>query len=104
MLRQDTRIEANTKGIDSGEVDKRIKSVKDDLSLSIEAKNKSTKDELSAKQITLSTELKALEKKVESSSKGVDSSEVDKRVKTVKDELNNSFEGKIKKIEEKKYI
>ena len=94
------RIEANTKGIDSGEVDKRIKSVKDDLSSSIEAKNKSTKDELSAKQTTLSTELKALEKKVESSSKGVDSSEVDKRVKTVKDELNNSFEGKIKSAKE----
>ena len=90
------RIEANTKGIDSGEVDKRIKSVKDDLTSSIEAKNKSTKDEWNAKQTTLSTELKALEKKVESSSKGIDSGEVDKRVKTVKDELNNSVEAKIK--------
>ena len=90
------RIEANTKGIDSGEVDKRIKSVKDDLTSAIEAKNKSTKDELNAKQTALSTELKTLEKKVESSSKGIDSGEVDKRVKTVKDELNNSVEAKIK--------
>merc|ERR1711971_229819 len=57
------RIEANTKGIDSGQVDKRIKSAKDDMTSSIEAKNKSTKDELNAKQTTLSAELKALEKK-----------------------------------------
>merc|ERR1712223_1884284 len=90
------RIEANTKGIDSGEVDKRIKSAKDDLNSSIEAKNKATKDELNTKQTTLSNELKALEKKVESSSKGLDSAEVDKRVKTVKDELTNSVETKVK--------
>ena len=94
------RIEANTKGIDASEVDKRVKVVKDELNSSIEIKLKTTKDDITAKLASCTTEVKALEKRIEANTKGIDAGEVDKRVKVVKDELSLSIEMKLKTTED----
>jgi chromosome segregation ATPase len=94
------RIEGNTKGIDSGEVDKRVKSAKEELNAAIEAKLKTTKDEFCTKVESCSKEVKALDKKIDTNGKGVDSAEVDKKVKSSKDELNTAIENKVKVAKE----
>merc|ERR1712233_246260 len=48
MGNMEKRIEANSKGIDSGEVDKRVKSAKEELSAKIAADNKALEKKLDA--------------------------------------------------------
>ena len=90
------KIEASSKGIDSGEVDKRVKVVKDELTSAVDTKIKTAKDELTTKVTTCTNEVKALEKRIESNTKGIDSGEVDKRIKSAKDEMNKTIETKLK--------
>jgi len=44
----------------------------------------------------IDTKVKSLEKKIDSNSKGIDAIEVDKKIKTAKDDINTSIDGKIK--------
>merc|ERR1719183_3508737 len=71
------------------------------MNTSIEAKIEATKDELSTKLTSCSTELKNMEKRIEANSKGIDSGEVDKRVKSAKEELSAKIAADNKALEKR---
>ena len=54
-------------------MDKRVKSAKEEMNTSIEAKIKAAKDELNTKVTSCSTEVKNMEKRIEANSKGIHS-------------------------------
>ena len=95
------KVDANGKGLDAGEVDKKVKSAKDEINTSTEAKIKAAKDELNTKLTSCSTEVKNMEKRIEANSKGIDSGEVDKRVKSAKEELSAKIAADNKALEKR---
>jgi len=98
------KLDGNSKGIDSAEVDKKIKTAKDDLNSSVDVKIKTTKEELLTNVTTTSNEVKALEKKVDANNqpKGntVEPKDIDNKIKLAKDEINASCDTKVQKCKE----
>jgi len=98
------KLDGNAKGIDSAEVDKKIKTAKDDLNSSVDVKIKTTKEDLLTKVTTTSNEVKALEKKVDANNqpKGntVEPKDIDNKIKLAKDEINASCDTKVQKCKE----
>merc|ERR1719239_804949 len=95
------KVDGNGKGVDAGEVEKKVKSAKDEMNTSLEAKIKAAKDELSTKLTSCSTDVKNMEKRIEANSKGIDSGEVDKRVKSAKEELSAKIAADSKAFEKR---
>jgi len=60
-----------------------------------------TRDEFSNKVTSCTNDVKALEKRIEANSKGIDSGEVDKRVKAAKDELTTKINTDNKALEKR---
>jgi len=98
------KLEGNSKGIDSAEVDKKIKTAKDEVNSSVDVKIKTAKEEIVAKVTINSNQIKAIEKKVDTNSsskdKMVEPKDIDNKIKLVKDELNASCDTKVQKCKE----
>jgi len=98
------KIDSNSKGIDAIEVDKKIKTAKDDINLSIDGKIKTAKDEVTSKVTTASNDLKALEKKVDENNKPkgntVEIKDIDNKIKLAKDDITSSIDTKVQKCKD----
>merc|ERR1712013_952234 len=95
------KIDSNSKGMDAIEVDKKIKTAKDDINLSIDGKIKAAKDEVTTKVTTASNDLKLLEKKVDENNKPkgntVEIKDIDNKIKLAKDDITSSIDTKVQK-------
>jgi len=86
------------------DVDRKIKTLKDDITTSMDIKVKASKDEVVMKISSLSTDLKSVEKKIDTnnSSKGssVDSKDLDNKINKVKEDLISNIDTKVQKCKE----
>jgi len=66
----------------------------------IEGKIQKIKDDITSKVTNISTEVKSVEKKVDGNTKGIDSTEVEKKIKAAKEEIVSSCDTKVDKCKE----